>query len=272
MTMDGRFSFRRVALLLRSDAECVCPALLKVTLGAGFFLFLYFLATYGYDGSGIISVTTDAAMRWKGSVSKGCMVMAMVFGPSFIYAGMARPDARLAFMMRPASAAEKFVGRLLLSTVGVSALVLLAVAVADLLHLGFSLAAGTSDGLRSVMASLARETAGSVSDIFRPAPHDWPAALSHGLNAVAGLLFFQSLYLLCPLLLARGGFVVATFSAVVCRAVFVALRHCLPDTVSQSAYDFMWMALGLLLAVANYAVAYRSFRRMQLVNGKWFNI
>ena len=195
--MGGRFSFRRVALLLRSDAECVCPALLKVTLGAGFFLFLYFMATYGYDGSGIISVTTDAAMRWKGSVSKGCLVMAMVFGPSFIYAGMARPDARLAFMMRPASAAEKFVGRLLLSTVGVSALVLLAVAVADLLHLGFSLAAGTSDGLRSVMASLARETAGSVSDIFRPAPHDWPAALAHGLNAVAGLLFFQSLYLLC---------------------------------------------------------------------------
>ena len=231
MTMGGRFSFRRVALLLRSDAECVCPALLKVTLGAGFFLFLYFLATYGYDGS-----------------------------------------ARLAFMMRPASAAEKFVGRLLLSTVGVSALVLLAVAVADLLHLGFSLAAGTSDGLRSVMASLARETAGSVSDIFRPAPHDWPAALAHGLNAVAGLLFFQSLYLLCPLLLARGGFVVATFSAVVCRAVFVALRHCLPDTVSQSACDFMCMALGLLLAVANYAVAYRSFRRMQLVNRKWFNI
>lgn len=189
MTMGGRFSFRRVALLLRSDAECVCPALLKVTLGAGFFLFLYFLATYGYDGSGIISVTTDAAMRWKGSVSKDCLVLAMVFGPSFVYAGMARPDARLAFMMRPASAAEKFVGRLLLSTVGVSALVLLAVAVADLLHLGFSLAAGTSDGLRSVMASLARETAGSVSDIFRPAPHDWPAALAHGLNAVAGLLF-----------------------------------------------------------------------------------
>lgn len=188
--MGGRFSFRRVALLLRSDAECVCPALLKVTLGAGFFLFLYFLATYGYDGSGIISVTTDAAMRWKGSVSKDCLVLAMVFGPSFVYAGMARPDARLAFMMRPASAAEKFVGRLLLSTVGVSALVLLAVAVADLLHLGFSLAAGTSDGLRSVMASLARETAGSVSDIFRPAPHDWPAALAHGLNAVAGLLFF----------------------------------------------------------------------------------
>ena len=78
--MGGRFSFRRVALLLRSDAECVCPALLKVTLGAGFFLFLYFMATYGYDGSGIISVTTDAAMRWKGSVSKGCLVMAMVFG------------------------------------------------------------------------------------------------------------------------------------------------------------------------------------------------
>ena len=270
--MAGGFSSKRLALVLRRDAEYHWQAWLKYAAMAGMAWFTFLVAAYGHNSHGFVNMTSDSAMRWKGYFLRVFLATAMVIGASLGGLNTWRTDRRTALLMLPASVAEKFVARILEVTVVLFVYVLVAVAVADLLHLCFSLAAGTTHGVRSLTVALAGSVARWWQGFFLHAGSSSAVGAIAALHTIAVLAWCQSLYLLGSVLFVRGGWLVVS-AVLLLGWIFVAvpLRPLLYDS-NRIAIGSAMIVVYIALVVVNYALAYRLSGRQQVARSKWINI
>lgn len=195
------------------------------------------------------------------------MCVCMLFVMAFYYAsgvlGNARTkEQRITVLMLPASNAEKFCARLVYVLLFIPLLFVSALVVATLLRMGIQLLLGHDDiifGLGMVM-----EDNG----------YDF-------LNSLLGHLFSVSLFVLGGVLFRKHPFIWTSVSimtisfAIALIGVFIA-RFVLPEHMHIHISVEVPRLIGHLLLVAltvfNFWLSYRLFRRLQLVQHKWFNV
>lgn len=185
---------------------------------------------------------------------------------------------RISYLMLPASPLEKFVSRLLIFTVLLTAGFAVAAVLADFarmllfapfpFHVGFSLTS----------------VPGILADVFHDITHpfsiinDTWESLTSTLLVCGLFLWHHSLFLLGSSLFRKRPFVLTILAEIVCGCLLAYALSFLP------AWDFNLSlraelalidgiaTLALLLAAFNYRMAYRNFRRCPVISGKWLHL
>lgn len=204
----------------------------------------------------------------------GIFILFMVFMPGSVFDNMKTKQKRTAFLMLPASAAEKFVVRWLWVTVVMAAVFLASMICADVLRWLCCLTVGP-DVHGSVTLYVVSELPHFFAEVFDGNTRGYPGIACN----VSRLLFIQSLFVL-------GG----TFfhkNAMLCTAAVImvlwigsayagtpigscrnlAAAACGDDRTA----DMVMTAVMLGLTALCYALAYRLFRRMEVINNMRIN-
>lgn len=270
--MMSGFSFNRLAQVLRWDVEAGWRSYLAGLWAVASILLLMFVVDMRYIDGDLTALTDADSMHEKATMVFSGFVFAMVCGASLAAMGLGDKSRRAAFFMLPASLPEKFVARCLLFTVGLALVYVVALAVADALYLMFCLFVGTTDGLHSVLALFAGRLAEAVSEPFVRQLDPGESNVVFGIYSILAFVWLQSLMLVGSVFFGRWQF---AFTSMVLVVGYIILGFAsYPMFREPVPFAFFEVAAAVLpvLIVANYAVAYRLFGRMQLVGRKWINI
>ena len=205
-------------------------------------------------------------------------LVVLIIAGTWIFADMNTKAQRIKVRMLPATDLEKYLVRWLGVTLGTMIVGMVSYCVADTLRILTCLVAGVDymgctipDFLRLLFTdtSTGLMLAGST-------PAYTPGVT---FTAIGWVIWAQSLYILGGTLLRRYQFVITSAVHIV---LFIALavvvsgaRVDVDRAVMDSSNNAAFYAVGTLLmavAVANWCLSYRVFRRMQVVNNKWINL
>lgn len=270
--MTCGFSFNRLAQVLRWDVAAGWRGYITGMCAAALILLMAFVMSSRNVGGDFVVLTDEARMEDKADFAVSAFVFAMVCGASLTAFGLGDKARRAACFMLPATPLEKFVARCLQVTVGVGTLLVAAVAVADALHFVFCLIVGTNGGLHSVFALFAERLAHEVAEPFTRELEPGASNVVLGIYGIVAFVWLQSLMLVGSVLFSRYQLVITTIVLAVCWAVLAFLTY--PFFRGPIPFAFFEVSAAVLpvLIVADYAVAYRLYRRMQLVGRKWINV
>lgn len=270
--MTRSFSFDRLAQVLRWEAAAGWRNYITGLCAGAMMLFMVFAMSSRYVGGDLVVQTDEAGMAAKADFAVSAFVFAMLFGASFATMGLGDKSRRAACFMLPAAPLEKFVARCLQVTVGVGILFAAAVAVADALHFVLCLIVGSNGGLHSVTALFAERLAQRVAEPFARGLGPGESSVVLGIYSLLAFVWLQSLMLVGSVLFTRYKSVMTTMVLAVCWVVLaIATFPFFRRAVPFAFYEVSAAVLPVLI-VADYVLAYRLFRRMQLVSRKWINV
>ena len=270
--MTCGFSFSRLAQVLRWDVAAGWRTYVTGLCAAALIMFMEFAVSSRYVGGDLVVLTDEANMGDKADFAISAFVFAVVCGASLAGLGLGDKARRAACFMLPATPLEKFVARCLQFTVLLGILFFAAVAVADALHFVFCLIAGTNGGLHSVFALFAERLVYVVGEPFTRDLKPGGSNVVFGIYGIGAFVWLQSLMLVGSVFFIRYHLVITTMVLAVGGVVLAyATYPYFRGPVPFAFYEVGAAVLPVLIA-ADYVLAYRLFRRMQLVGRKWINI
>ena len=200
----------------------------------------------------------------------------MLFGASFLFAGMKDTRKRSAFLLWPVSNLEKYIISLLLSILWLAVITIGAYLLADTLRVFIDWVTG-----RVVIWGLPK----IIDGVFGPAPFEyWQTAWM----LFAWVFYIHSLYIVGGTLFRRQQFLLTSATiAVVSILLVMILNQINPqinfitgnwdmktETYTQIFHPFFYFlnTTLCLLIVFHYWASYKLFTRMQVINNKWLNV
>ena len=200
----------------------------------------------------------------------------MLFGASFLFAGMKDTRKRSAFLLWPVSNLEKYIISLLLSILWLAVITIGAYVLADALRVFIDWVTG-----RVVIWGLPL----IANRILGPAPFEyWQIAWM----LFAWVFYIHSLYIVGGTLFRRQQFLLTSATiAVVSILLVMILNQINPqinfitgnwdmktETYTQIFHPFFYVlnTTLCLLIVFHYWASYKLFTRMQVINNKWLNV
>ena len=200
----------------------------------------------------------------------------MLFGASFLFAGMKDTRKRSAFLLWPVSNLEKYIISLLLSILWLAVITIGAYLLADTLRVFIDWVTG-----RVVIWGLPK----IIDGVFGPAAFEyWQIAWM----LFAWVFYIHSLYIVGGTLFRRQQFLLTSATiAVVSILLVMILNQINPqinfitgnwdmktETYTQIFHPFFYVlnTTLCLLIVFHYWASYKLFTRMQVINNKWLNV
>jgi len=200
----------------------------------------------------------------------------MLFGASFLFAGMKDTRKRSAFLLWPVSNLEKYIISLLLSILWLAVITIGAYLLADTLRVFIDWVTG-----RVVIWGLPK----IIDGVLGPAPFEyWQTAWM----LFAWVFYIHSLYIVGGTLFRRQQFLLTSATiAVVSILLVMILNQINPqinfitgnwdmktETYTQIFHPFFYIlnTTLCLLIVFHYWASYKLFTRMQVINNKWLNV
>ena len=200
----------------------------------------------------------------------------MLFGASFLFAGMKDTRKRSAFLLWPVSNLEKYIISLLLSILWLAVITIGAYLLADTLRVFIDWMTG-----RVVIWGLPK----IIDGVFGPAPFEhWQIAWMlfawvfyiHSLYIVGGTLFRRQQFLLTSATIAVVGILlVMILNQINPQINFITGNWDMKtETYTQIFHPFFYVlnTTLCLLIVFHYWASYKLFTRMQVINNKWLNV
>ena len=200
----------------------------------------------------------------------------MLFGASFLFAGMKDTRKRSAFLLWPVSNLEKYIISLLLSILWLAVITIGAYVLADALRVFIDWVTG-----RVVIWGLPL----IANRILGPAPFEyWQIAWMlfawvfyiHSLYIVGGTLFRRQQFLLTSATIAVVGILlVMILNQINPQINFITGNWDMKtETYTQIFHPFFYVlnTTLCLLIVFHYWASYKLFTRMQVINNKWLNV
>ncbi|MDO4311073.1 MAG: hypothetical protein Q4C43_10220 [Prevotella sp.] len=291
--MEKGFDLKRFGLMVRWDLMTNWKSSVRIVLGLALGLLLMYelnmLNTHGVDASNIIPGLWQRRLGEMVAETTIAFMVFMLIGSGLIFVCMKTRQQRTAFLMLPASPAEKFLARLIYATVGFFVMFFAASVVADLLRLIICLILGPR-----MLSSVVITGMGIFYDNITGLLTGWEEWKGdfwlHTRDRVEGLwnmamyvsfaLFTQSLYILGGSFFRRHAALLSTFFVI---AVWLMMGwiNVHPGEVQLVLGDYLYgvvhsnrvlpFILGALTALC-YWGSYRIFRRMQVINNKWTNL
>ena len=273
----SNFDIRRFAKVARWQCGMSLKSVLSFAAGLSFgYLFPMFGWLYPYL-KGAKALDEGRLMHSVELCTVVYMVVVVIAG-TWILADMKTKEQRIKVKMLPATDLEKYIVRWLGVTLGTMVVGMVSYCVADTLRILTCLVAGVDyigctipDFLRLLFTDteMGFTTASSV-----------PAKVQGVYFLATGwLIWAQSLYVLGGTLLRRYQFAITSAVHIVLFIAFAAVisgaRVDVEQAVTNIYNNTAFYALGTLfmaVAVANWWLSYRVFRRMQVVNNKWINL
>ncbi len=201
----------------------------------------------------------------------------VVIGGAYVFNNMTAKTGRLAFMMLPATAAEKFAVRFIYGTVAWAVMGFAALCVADVLRILTCLAAGVDYAGSAVPGFVSMVLTGHDATRATLISPDRSAA-AH-LAAVAVIVWAHSLYMLGGAFFRRYRFVLSsvTLLLVIVLHMNVSRALCGSYKITMSAQQtdlsfYVAAAVFTAVAVIDWMLSYKLFSRMQVINNKWTNL
>ena len=273
----SNFDIRRFAKTARWQCGMSLKSVLSFAAGLSFgYLFPMFVWLYPYL-KGAKALDEGRLMHSVELCTVVYMVVIVIAG-TWIFADMGTKAQRIKVKMLPATDLEKYLVRWLGVTLGTMVAGIAAYCVADALRMLTCLVAGV-DCLQCTIPDFIRLLFTNGDDT--PVNQINSAAFNQGIYflATGWVMWAQSLYVLGGTLLRRYQFVTTTAVHIVLFLIMSIFISSSPVdvelTVRSSDNSTTFYAVGALLmavAVANWWLSYRVFRRMQVVNNKWINL
>ena len=200
----------------------------------------------------------------------------MLFGASFLFAGMKDTRKRSAFLLWPVSNLEKYIISLLLSILWLAVITIGAYLLADTLRVFIDWVTG-----RVVIWGLPK----IIDGVFGPAAFEyWQIAWM----LFAWVFYIHSLYIVGGTLFRRQQFLLTSATIAVFGILLVMILNQInlqidfitgswdekTETYNQVFHPFFYVlnTTLCLLIVFHYWASYKLFTRMQVINNKWLNV
>ena len=271
MNIMANFAIRRFGFVLRWMAVSMRKEVLANT-GAMFFSYMVVFVT-----NILLSLHTDkwyAFNKIVESVHTNAMVFMVIWvmGGCWIINNMKTKKLRVTFVMLPASRLEKFVARAFYVTFVWTVMAFVTYCLADLFRMLMSFVMGVHVAGCTIPMFLSQ-----IFDEHLIASSKWEDKLA--LVSYLALVFFtHSIYVLGGVLFRRWQFVFTSCFVFLLTIACMLLTSVLPKSylISGSAENVRILAVAvcvfILWGATNWWLAYRLFRRMQVINNKWINI
>ena len=273
----GNFNIKRFGRTARWQLGMSYKSVLSFASGASFaYIVPYIGWTYPYL-KGAEEVDPARLTHSVEMCTVIFMIIAVICG-SFIFADMGTKKGRIAVKMLPATDLEKFLVRFLAVTLGVAVVGIAAFCVADVVRILVCLLAGI-DYVKFCLPDflLLLFTSADQPGTSMSSGSEFP----WGVNfvAVCWCVWAHSLYVLGGTLLRRYQLVAVSVVHLVLFLAFAMLLSFVSANVDAAVNDAgnnaSFAAAGVVLlavAVANWMLSYRIFRRMQVADNKWINL
>lgn len=273
----SNFDIRRFAKIIRWQCGMSLKSVLSFATGLSFgYLFPMFGWLYPYlKGEKMID---EGRLLHTVELCTLVYLVVIIIAGTWIFADMKTKEQRIKVKMLPATDLEKYIVRWLGITLGAMVMGIVSYCVADALRMLTCLVAGV-DCLQCTIPDFIRLLFTNGDDT--PVNQINSAAFNQGIYflATGWVMWAQSLYVLGGTLLRRYQFVTTTAVHIVLFLIMSIFISSSPVdvelTVRSSDNSTTFYAVGALLmavAVANWWLSYRVFRRMQVVNNKWINL
>lgn len=280
----AEFDLKRFSYLLRytivSERWRIFRIFIGFTLACFFFMMLFM-----YGGANLSKTcNADLSSTYLIISVNTCLIIyfaSMFIGSSMIFSNMSAFRGRVSFLMIPSSSIEKFFVRWIEVVVIGTLVFVLALILADILRMLLlpllidnhysavfpAYFSATYDVVspHSGKINLISEDSYSVgyaTGVLARRFVDYRGALSTWYVVSFGILV-QSAYLLCGYLFRKHAWIFGTLAL----TVLFSLSFCVPK-----GYVPYEITLCILLAVANYVMAYNLFKRTQVINNKLVNL
>ena len=270
------FDMKRFARTFRWTFQTELTGILSGTCGITFGFLVCVIAQLWP----VLKSGGDITIVEKSGVISSCYIAYLVYlviGGTYIMGSMKTGKSLLAFKMLPATDAEKFIVRFIFATAVWAVMGLVALCVGDVLRMLMCVLAGVGNAGSFIPDVL--------SSLFHSGGRPFGAILSYGeVNWSSTLLFYSllvwahSAYMLGRILLRRHPFVLISCVMLLLWVLLFIAGICFDeafDRVPMTAWmtaQWCFMAAALLLAVLNWWLSYRMFRRLQVINDKWINL
>ena len=200
----------------------------------------------------------------------------MLFGTSFLFAGVKDTRKRSAFLLWPVSNLAKYIISLLLSILWLAVITIGAYLLADALRVFIDWVTG-----RVVIWGLPK----IIDGVFGPAAFEyWQTAWM----LFAWVFYIHSLYIVGGTLFRRQQFLLTSATIAVFGILLVMILNQInpqidfitgnwdekTETYNQVFHPFFYIlnTTLCLLIVFHYWASYKLFTRMQVINNKWLNV
>lgn len=222
----------------------------------------------------------DNTMGQMGTSSLFIFGVFMIVGASRIFSNMKTKQQRTAFLMLPASNAEKFVMRWLWATVGQVVLYVVALLAADLLQALFGMLIGVGV-FGSVTAEVVRLTGeifnGGILEFYDAMQSETGMAITLSIFAGILMIFIHTFYVFGGTFFRRNPWLLTTCAGFILLFLVITVDPSKELINNGSEGNFIpllnvWSGILAVLTVTGYWFSYLLFKRMQVINNKWANV
>lgn len=271
-----KFDIKRFALTAKWTLGAQYKEIMTIT---GTMFIIYMLQFFNWmwpmiKGSQYLSDTAPTSQVMK------CVILYLLFlmtGGCWIFNNMKTKEQRIAFKMLPASDLEKFAVRFLYVTVAFCLMGFAAFCLADILRMGICLISGFGLVRCAIPDFITiwltgHDASGNLLVSDMP-----PASLQLAGTGLA--VWIHSTYILGGALFRRRQFVLTSCVHLIMGTLFLTVAVT-DDGFTGSVHSeeqihlILYAAAALLTALGtlNWWLAYRIFKRMQIINNKWINV
>ncbi len=205
-------------------------------------------------------------------------LIVVIISGTWIFANMQTKAQRTTVKLLPATDLEKFLVNFLAVTLGAAVMAIVAFCIADIVRIVVCLIFGIDHvaiGLPYFIQMIFTDTDFAGSSVN--AGRIFPTAVNF--TALGWCLWAQSLYVLGGTVLRRYQFVITSAVHVLLFIAFAVVVSYGSGNVETTVMDEglapVFYAIGTVLAaiaVLNWWLSYRIFKRMQVINNKWINL
>lgn len=222
----------------------------------------------------------DGEGRLVNSISMCTVIylLVVIISGTWIFANMQTKAQRTTVKLLPATDLEKFLVNFLAVTLGAAVMAIVAFCIADIVRIVVCLIFGIDHvaiGLPYFLQMLFTDTDFAGSSVN--AGRIFPTAVNF--TALGWCLWAQSLYVFGGTVLRRYQFVITSAVHVLLFIAFAIVVSYgggnVETTVMDEGLAPVFYAIGTVLAaiaVLNWWLSYRIFKRMQVINNKWINL
>lgn len=268
MSFNGK---RFVQTVKWTEATYLTPSIKQMVIMAVMLFVATMMAHNGTWTSESIHAVTGTAIA--------VLTLYFIFCGTQITLGMRKQQSRVFAMMLPASNGEKYLARLLHVTLGAIAITVVATVGADVLSMVYrmvttgQLPASLTWATLTDTVELLEWTSGNAAELFATTTSVLMVVLAHSFFVLGGTFFRRAQLPLTMLV----GFCIMLFLG------FSTVKVASGDLPAELELDTEYVidlysvyvitdVVIVLFALLSYWLAYRLFKRMQLINNKWINV